>query len=65
MLADGDAGEFFSRLRTSGASLEPGTFVEAVQLVTPRFSRQRFSSTFFLFKTDKEPEILTQSLINI
>ena len=48
MLADGDAGEFFSRLRTSGASLEPGTFVEAVQLVTPRFSRQRFSSTFFL-----------------
>ena len=62
MLADGDAGEFFSRLRTSGANLEPGTFVEAVRLVTPRFSQRRFSSTFFLFETDKEPEILPGEL---
>ena len=51
LLADGDAGAFFSELRSSGARLEPDTLVETIRLVTPRFSRQRFSSTFFLVET--------------
>lgn len=62
-LLEGGHGEiFFSTLRDTGARLEPGALREALRLVTPRFSRKRFSSTFFLLETTDEPEILPGEL---
>ena len=62
LLGDGGAGRFFSVMREIDAQLEPGTFVEAIRLVTPRFSKRRYTSTFFLLETDDEPEILPGEL---
>jgi glyoxylase-like metal-dependent hydrolase (beta-lactamase superfamily II)/8-oxo-dGTP pyrophosphatase MutT (NUDIX family) len=62
LLGGGGAGRFFSVMRKIDARLEPGTFVETIRLVTPRFSKQRYTSTFFLLETDDEPEILPGEL---
>ena len=62
LLQGGSASGFFSALAGAGGALEPDTLHQALQLVTPRFSRERYTSTFFLMETGEEPEILPGEL---
>ena len=62
LLQGGTAAGFFSTLTELGASLPPDTLQQALQLVTPGFSRERYASTFFLMETGEEPEILPGEL---
>ncbi|MEC9353145.1 MAG: MBL fold metallo-hydrolase [Planctomycetota bacterium] len=62
LLQGGTAAGFFSTLAELGASLPPDTLQQALQLVTPGFSRERYASTFFLMETREEPEILPGEL---
>ena len=62
LLREGRAAAFYSTLAASGATLRQNTLHQALRLVTPRFSRERYSSTFFLMETAEEPEILPGEL---
>lgn len=62
LLDGGTAEEFFSSMAKAGAILEQGILQQALRLVTPKFSRERYTSTFFLMETADEPEIVPGEL---
>ena len=62
LLQGGSVAGFFSTLAENGAALQQDTLRQALRLVTPRFSRERYTSTFFLMETGEEPEILPGEL---
>jgi len=57
-LLRGDGADvFFETLRQRRLVAERGDWIEAGRLITPRFSRIRYDTRFFLLRTDEDPEI--------
>jgi glyoxylase-like metal-dependent hydrolase (beta-lactamase superfamily II)/8-oxo-dGTP pyrophosphatase MutT (NUDIX family) len=54
---------FASLLADRGLAVDPGRFVPAIRLVTPRFTKSRFDTTFFLVAVRGEPSILPGELV--